>query len=100
MKYVRSKLIEEQHYIVKSRCNSEIRFILLQDPLEDKITEGLMTLTSMKKCNRLMKLKLKYGKDELFALRTAVDADHLVLQNLLYEATHVMGSIGAVQEYK
>lgn len=48
----------------------------------------------------MMKLKMKSVKDEQLNVRNAVDADHLLLQNLLYEATHLQNQVSAVQDYK
>lgn len=62
--------------------------------------EGLNYIASMKTINRLLKLKLKSVKDEQFTKRTEVDAEHLKLQNLLYEATNLQNQVAAVQDYK
>jgi len=59
-----------------------------------------MLISSFRRISRLLKLKLKFAKEELFSVRNDVDSDHLLLQNLLYEATHVQDSVAAVQDYK
>jgi hypothetical protein len=45
-------------------------------------------------------LKQKVVKDELLEQKQAVDADHLTLQNLLYEALHLNKQMSAVKDYK
>lgn len=62
--------------------------------------EGVNCLTSLKTINRLLKFKLKIAKDEQAYKRHFVDTEHLVLQNLLYEATNLQNQVAAVQDYK
>ncbi|ODM93791.1 THO complex subunit 5 B [Orchesella cincta] len=62
--------------------------------------EALNYLTSLRTINRLLKFKLKIVKDEQQARRKQVDTEHLLLQNLLYEATNLQNQVAAVQDYK
>lgn len=62
--------------------------------------EGLNCLMSLRTLNRLMKFKLKIVKDEQHLKRQEVDAQHLLLQNLLYEARNLQNQVAAVQDYK
>ncbi len=62
--------------------------------------EGLNCLMSLRTLNRLMKFKLKIVKDEQHSKRQEVDAQHLLLQNLLYEARNLQNQVAAVQDYK
>lgn len=59
-----------------------------------------MMLTTIREMNRLYKLRLKIAKDNVSEQRQKVDADHLCLQNLIYEATHLNDQVSAVQDYK
>jgi len=59
-----------------------------------------MLFIDLRNLNRLFKLRLKVSKDEVSSMRHEVDAEHLRLQNLLYEATHLSNQVAAVQEYK
>jgi len=60
----------------------------------------MMLFIDLRNLNRLFKLRLKVSKDEVSSMRHEVDAEHLRLQNLLYEATHLSNQVAAVQEYK
>ncbi|XP_021951482.1 THO complex subunit 5 homolog [Folsomia candida] len=71
-----------------------------EDDFEEKMEEGLVKISSLRLINRMMKLKLKSVKDEQLSVRNDVDSDHLLLQNLLYEATHLQNQVAAVQDYK
>ncbi|CAL8087830.1 unnamed protein product [Orchesella dallaii] len=62
--------------------------------------EGLNYLASLRTINRLLKFRLKIVKDEQQAKRKQVDSEHLLLQNLLYEATNLQNQVAAVQDYK
>jgi len=68
--------------------------------VEDKMEDGMMMIMSLRRLNRLMKIKLKLAKEDQLAMRNEVDSDHLLLQNLLYEATHLQNQVAAVQDYK
>jgi hypothetical protein len=62
--------------------------------------EGLLKISNLRQINRMMKLKLKSVKEDQLVERSDVDSDHLLLQNLLYEATHLQNQVAAVQDYK
>lgn len=62
--------------------------------------EGLNCVIKLRTINRLLKIRLKIAKDEQVAKRQEVDAEHLTLQNLLYEATNLQNQMAAVQGYK
>ncbi len=67
----------------------------------DQITcEIAVGCSSLRRLNRQLKLKQKVVKDELLEQKQAVDADHLTLQNLLYEALHLNKQMSAVKDYK
>lgn len=62
--------------------------------------EGLLLLGKIRQLNRLSKLRLKAVKDETMSCRQEVDRDHLLLQNLMYEAQNLKKQVEAVQSYK
>lgn len=59
-----------------------------------------MLLTSLRRINRLFKLRIKIEKDQIAEHRQKADSDHLRLQNLIYEATHLKDQVLAMQDYK
>ncbi|XP_037077223.1 THO complex subunit 5 homolog [Pollicipes pollicipes] len=60
---------------------------------------GLHVL-SLKKVNRLEKVRLKAARESTHAAKQRVDAFHLTLQNLLYEIVHVKREINRCLEFR
>ncbi len=60
----------------------------------------MVSVSTLRRFNRQLKLRLKIVKDELLEMRQNVDGDHLALQNLLYEALHLNKQVTAVKDYK
>src|SRR5271156_1809729 len=57
-------------------------------------------MAKLRRINRFLKFRLRHVKDEAFAMRQDVDSDHLVYQNLLYEAIHLNKQVSAIKLYK
>lgn len=57
--------------------------------LTEKKIAGSLLLTLLKKLNRLDKVRVRHGRDELHKEKLSVDSNKLQLQNLLYEANHL-----------
>ena len=60
---------------------------------------GLHVL-SLKKINRLEKVRLKTARESTHAAKQRVDTFHLTLQNLLYEIVHVRREINRCLEFR
>ncbi|XP_073813764.1 THO complex subunit 5 [Musca autumnalis] len=68
--------------------------------LEDKIKTGSLLFVLIKKVNRLVKYKVRSGREELQAQKTLVDANRLHLQNLLYEVNYLKREIKQCYKFK
>ena len=55
---------------------------------------------SLKKLNRLEKMRMKDSRDALQKYREQVDSDHLHLQNLLYENIHLGKEVKKCYDFK
>lgn len=54
----------------------------------------------MKKLNRLDKVRLRTGRDELHNEKQSVDSNYLHLQNLFYEAEHLSKEVQRCFQFK
>ncbi|XP_061390263.1 THO complex subunit 5 [Musca vetustissima] len=68
--------------------------------LEEKIKSGSLLFVLIKKVNRLVKYKVRSGREELQAQKTLVDANRLHLQNLLYEVNYLKREIKQCYKFK
>ncbi len=57
-------------------------------------------MLTLKKLNRLDKMRLKASRDSTNEAKLNVDALHLQLQNLLYEVMHLQKEINKCQQFK
>ncbi|XP_037077572.1 THO complex subunit 5 homolog [Pollicipes pollicipes] len=106
-----SRTSEEDMKLFHSTCDA-IRKIMcdieelkkVPDKNRPRIAElralaGLHVL-SLKKVNRLEKVRLKAARESTHAAKQRVDAFHLTLQNLLYEIVHVKREINRCLEFR
>ena len=63
-------------------------------------TDFLMHLMSLKKLNRLDKLRTKNSREVTVEAKSKVDSCHLQLQNLLYEVLHLQKEVTKCLQYK
>ncbi|CAG7723978.1 unnamed protein product [Allacma fusca] len=91
---------EEFQEVLQDIYNLKLSDNFDEEELEELKTEGLLLLNKLRHLNRISKLRLKLVKDDALNHRQDVDRNHLLLQNLLYEATHLKKQVEAVQEYK
>uniref|UniRef100_A0A1I8Q0Y7 THO complex subunit 5 n=1 Tax=Stomoxys calcitrans TaxID=35570 RepID=A0A1I8Q0Y7_STOCA len=68
--------------------------------LEEKIKSGSLLFVLIKKVNRLVKYKVRSGREELQAQKTLVDCNRLHLQNLLYEVNYLKREIKQCYKFK
>lgn len=69
------------------------------DLSELKIKMSLQML-SLKRLNRLDKMRTKWSREETNGTKQNVDAFNLQLQNLLYEVLHLRKEITKCQQYR
>lgn len=70
-----------------------------QEIVEKRI-EGSLLIVLLKKLNRLDKVRIRAGRDELHREKLTVDSNKLQLQNLLYEADHLRKEEQRCYEFK
>ncbi|XP_075168035.1 THO complex subunit 5 [Haematobia irritans] len=68
--------------------------------LEEKIKAGSLLFVLIKKVNRLVKYKVRSGREELQAQKALVDCNRLHLQNLLYEVNYLKREIKQCYKFK
>ncbi|KAM7344181.1 THO complex subunit 5 [Cochliomyia hominivorax] len=68
--------------------------------LDEKLKIGSLEFVVIKKINRLVKYKLRSGREELQAQKTLVDCNRLHLQNLLYEVNYLKREIKHCYRFK
>lgn len=68
--------------------------------MTEKRIEGSLLIVLLKKLNRLDKVRIRAGRDELHKEKQAVDTNKLQLQNLLYEADHLRKEVQRCYEFK
>lgn len=59
-----------------------------------------MLIVVLKKLNRLDKIRIRAGRDELHKEKLSVDSNRLQLQNLLYEADHLKKEVHRCYQFK
>lgn len=70
------------------------------ESLTELKTDFLMHLMSLKKLNRLDKLRTKNSREVTVEAKSKVDSCHLQLQNLLYEVLHLQKEVTKCLQYK
>lgn len=68
--------------------------------LNDLKVDFLMHLMTLKKLNRLEKLRTKHSRESTGEAKAKVDNFHLQLQNLLYEVLHLQKEVTKCLQYK
>ncbi|KNC32125.1 THO complex subunit 5 [Lucilia cuprina] len=68
--------------------------------LDEKLKIGSLEFVVIKKINRLVKYKVRSGREELQAQKTLVDCNRLHLQNLLYEVNYLKREIKHCYRFK
>lgn len=68
--------------------------------IAEKRIEGSLLIVLLKKLNRLDKVRIRAGRDELHKEKLSVDSNKLQLQNLLYEADHLRKEVQRCYEFK
>ena len=68
--------------------------------IAEKRIEGSLLIVLLKKLNRLDKVRIRAGRDELHKEKLTVDSNKLQLQNLLYEADHLRKEVQRCYEFK
>lgn len=68
--------------------------------IDEKIKTGSLLFVLIKKVNRLVKYKVRSGREELQAQKTLVDCNRLHLQNLLYEVNYLKREIKQCYKFK
>lgn len=71
-----------------------------EDQLREKKIAACFLLTMLKKLNRLDKVRVRHGRDQLQKEKLAVDSNKLQLQNLLYEANHLRREVKQCLQFK
>lgn len=66
---------------------------------EARLKASVMVVT-LKKLNRLEKIRTKAGRDTLHKEKQKLDSMHLLLQNLLYEANHLDKEVTKCLQFK
>lgn len=70
------------------------------EALTELKNDFLMSLLTLKKLNRLDKLRTKNCREGTIAAKSKVDSFHLQLQNLLYEVLHLQKEVTKCLQYK
>ena len=68
--------------------------------IEEKRIAASLLFVTLKKLNRLDKLRLKKARDTTNDAKQRVDTFHLQLENLLYEVFHLRKEVGKCHEFK
>lgn len=68
--------------------------------LNGKKTEAALQFVTLKKLNRIDKLRLKKARDTTHDAKQRVDTFHLKLENLLYEVFHLQKEVDKCLEFK
>ena len=68
--------------------------------LLEKRTGASLLFVTLKKLNRLDKLRLKKARDQTHDAKQRVDTFHLELENLLYEVFHLRKEVDKCLEFK
>ena len=68
--------------------------------LNEKRIEASLHFVTLKKLNRLDKLRLKKARESTNSAKQRVDAFHLQLENMLYEVFHLRKEVGKCHEFK
>lgn len=71
-----------------------------QQEITEKRVEGSFLFATLKKLNRLDKVRLRAGRDALHKEKLSVDSNKLQLQNLLYEADHLRREVQHCLQFK
>ncbi|KAL4715460.1 hypothetical protein ACJJTC_015363 [Scirpophaga incertulas] len=71
-----------------------------QEKINAKRVEASLHIVSLKKLNRLEKVRTRAGRDALHKEKQRVDSTHLLLQNLLYEADHLNKEVTKCLQFK
>lgn len=90
------------------RLMTEILHLKTSGKLDDQTTkemtakrvEASLLFVTLKKLNRLDKLRLKKARDATHDSKQRVDAFHLELENLLYEVFHLRKEVDKCLEFK
>lgn len=68
--------------------------------MDEKLKIGSLEFVLIKKINRLVKYKVRSGREELQSKKTLVDSNRLHLQNLLYEVNYLKREIKHCYKFK
>lgn len=68
--------------------------------MDEKLKIGSLEFVLIKKINRLVKYKVRSGREELQSKKTLVDSNRLHLQNLLYEVNYLKREIKYCYKFK
>ncbi len=74
--------------------------MLVQINSSSSFTQASLHVLTLKKLNRLDKMRLKASRNLTNEAKLNVDALHLQLQNLLYEVMHLQKEINKCQQFK
>lgn len=68
--------------------------------INDKRIDASFLFVQLKKLNRLDKVRLRSGRDDLHNEKQSVDSNRLQLQNLFYEAEHLCKEVQRCFQFK
>ncbi|CAG9786801.1 unnamed protein product [Diatraea saccharalis] len=71
-----------------------------KEKINSKRVEASLLLVTLKKLNRLEKVRTRAGREALHKEKQQVDSTHLLLQNLLYEADHLNKEVTKCLQFK
>jgi len=80
---------------LKAKSDNSVESDIIQ-----KRIEGSLLFVTLKKLNRLDKLRLKRSRDLTHDAKQRVDTFHLQLENLLYEVFHLQKEVDKCLEFK
>lgn len=71
-----------------------------KNSIDEATRKATLSFVMLKKVNRMVKFKLRTGREELEAQKALVDGKRLQLQNLLYEASYLKREIRLCYQFK
>jgi hypothetical protein len=68
--------------------------------IQDKYKIGILLCATIKKLNRISVLRVNKARNKTCDVKNKIDEDHLELQNLLYEVSHIKKEINKCLEFR
>ncbi len=68
--------------------------------IQEKYKTGLLLCSTIKKLNRISVLRVNKARNKTCDVKNKIDEDHLELQNLLYEVSHIKKEINKCLEFR